>query len=125
MDASLRWNDTSFSFIQIRLPALGVLHRIGAYSNRERLVLTIGTPAEQTDITALSFEAALRELEGIVKRMETGEAELEQAIADYARGMALKGHCERKLAHARMKVEKIVQGEEGKAATVPFDPEAS
>lgn len=87
--------------------------------------MTIGTPAEQADIASLSFEAALRELEGIVKRMETGEAELERAIADYARGMALKGHCERKLAHARMKVEKIVQGEEGTAATVPFDPEAS
>lgn len=87
--------------------------------------MATGTPAEQTDISSLSFEVALRELEGIVKRMETGEAELEQAIADYARGMALKSHCERKLAHARMKVEKIVQGEEGKAATVPFDPEAS
>jgi exodeoxyribonuclease VII small subunit len=85
--------------------------------------LTANTPKEHADVTALSFEAALRELEGIVKRMETGEAELEQAITDYARGMALKGHCEKKLADARMKVEKIVEGEGGAKVTEAFDPD--
>lgn len=74
------------------------------------------------DVKALSFETALRELEGIVRRMETGEGELEQSIGDYARGMALKAHCETKLADARMKVEKVVQGEGG-ATTTSFDPE--
>lgn len=73
------------------------------------------------DINALSFEAALRELEGIVRRMETGESELEQSIGDYARGMALKAHCEAKLADARLKVEKVVQGEGGGKTTAPFD----
>lgn len=76
----------------------------------------------QSDMTNLSFETALRELETIVRRLETGEGELENAIADYERGMALKTHCERKLADARMKVEKIVQGEGG-ASTAPFNPE--
>lgn len=75
------------------------------------------------DIQALSFEAALRELEGIVRRMETGESELDQSITDYERGMALKSHCEAKLADARMKVEKVVQGETG-LKTVPFEGEA-
>ncbi|MBM3618011.1 MAG: exodeoxyribonuclease VII small subunit [Alphaproteobacteria bacterium] len=78
-------------------------------------------PAE---IKALSFEVALRELEGIVRRMESGESELEQSITDYARGMALKAHCEAKLTDARMKVEKVVQGEAGSKTTAPFDPEA-
>ena len=83
------------------------------------------TPSkEHADVAALSFEDALRELEGIVKRMETGEAELEHAITDYARGMALKGHCEKKLADARMKVEKVVQGEGGAKNTESFDPDA-
>jgi exodeoxyribonuclease VII small subunit len=84
--------------------------------------LTTQSSQEHADVKALSFEAALRELEGIVKRMETGEAELESAIGDYARGMALKTHCEQKLADARMKVEKIVQGEGG-ATTAAFNPE--
>lgn len=74
------------------------------------------------DVKALSFEAALRELEGIVRRMETGEGELEQSINDYARGMALKAHCDAKLADAKMKVEKVVQGASG-ATTAPFDLE--
>lgn len=83
------------------------------------------TPSkEHADVAALSFEDALRELEGIVKRMETGEAELEHAITDYAHGMALKSHCEKKLADARMKVEKIVQGEGGVKNTESFDPDA-
>jgi exodeoxyribonuclease VII small subunit len=86
--------------------------------------LTTQSPQEHADITALSFEDALRELEGIVKRMETGEAALESAITDYARGMALKGHCEKKLADARMKVEKVVEGEGGAKNTESFDPDA-
>lgn len=86
--------------------------------------MTTQSPQEQADITALSFEDALRELEGIVKRMETGEAALESAITDYARGMALKGHCEKKLADARMKVEKVVEGEGGAKNTESFDPDA-
>ena len=85
----------------------------------------MSTPATQdhSDVKALSFEAALSELENIVKRMETGEAELESAITDYSRGMALKKHCDKKLADARMKVEKIVQGEGGAKATESFDPD--
>lgn len=76
-----------------------------------------------SNIDTLSFEEAMKELESIVRRMESGEAALEQSIQDYARGMALKGHCEKKLADAKMKVEKIVQGEGGANNTVPFDAE--
>lgn len=76
---------------------------------------------KKEDITKLSFEQALRELEGIVKRLETGEGELEGSIADYARGTALREHCEKKLADARMKVEKIVQNQAGQVTTEEFD----
>lgn len=85
--------------------------------------MTTDATKEHTDVATLSFESALRELEGIVKRMETGEAELEQAIGDYARGMELKNHCEAKLKDARMKVEKIVEGEGGAKATEAFNPD--
>lgn len=84
--------------------------------------MTTPSLSEHPDVSALSFENALKELEAIVKRMETGEAELEHAITDYARGMALKTHCEKKLTDARMKVDKIVQTEEG-SATAAFDAE--
>ena len=62
----------------------------------------------------MSFEAALKELEGIVARLEQGEVDLEDSIALYERGQALKGHCEAKLKAAEGRLEKIVLGAGGK-----------
>jgi exodeoxyribonuclease VII small subunit len=66
--------------------------------------------AAQQELTALSFEDALQELEDIVKSLEGGRGTLAQAIADYERGSALRHHCERKLAEAEAKVQAIVEG---------------
>jgi exodeoxyribonuclease VII small subunit len=66
-----------------------------------------------SDIAAMSFEAALEELEKIVKRLETGQSTLDDAIGSYQRGAALKKHCEIKLREAQEKVEKIVVGPDG------------
>jgi exodeoxyribonuclease VII small subunit len=67
-------------------------------------------PATETpaDLATLSFEDALAELEAIVKRLEGGQARLEQAIAEYERGAALRAHCERKLAEAEAKLQAVV-----------------
>jgi len=65
----------------------------------------------------LSFEAALAELEDIVSRLEQGEVDLEDSIALYERGNALKAHCERKLKGAEARLEKIVLGPEGAKGT--------
>jgi exodeoxyribonuclease VII small subunit len=72
-------------------------------------------------IETLSFEAALRELEGIVGRLEQGEVDLEDSIALYERGTALKAHCEKKLKTAEARLEKIVLGPEGAKGTEPAD----
>jgi len=64
-------------------------------------------------VETLSFEAALAELEDIVSRLEQGEVELEDSIALYERGTALKAHCEKKLKGAEARLEKIVLGPEG------------
>jgi len=69
------------------------------------------------DIKTLSFEKALGELEEIVRKLESGAAELEASIALYERGAALKAHCEAKLKSAQEKIEKIVVGGDGKPAT--------
>ncbi|EHL97365.1 exodeoxyribonuclease VII, small subunit [Acetobacteraceae bacterium AT-5844] len=66
--------------------------------------------ADPNDVASLSFEAALAELDGIVKKLEGGQAKLEEAIADYERGAALRRHCEAKLAEAEQKVQAIVAG---------------
>jgi len=71
-------------------------------------------------IKDLSFEEALEELEGIVEKLEAGDAPLEQSISIYQRGAQLKAHCESKLKNAQLKVEKIVLDGQGNADTEPF-----
>lgn len=73
------------------------------------------------EIKKMSFEDALRELEGIVEQLERGDAPLEESITIYQRGAALKAHCESKLKDAQLKVEKIVIDASGQAGTAPFD----
>jgi exodeoxyribonuclease VII small subunit len=75
--------------------------------------------APPPEIAALSFEDALAELEGIVRRLETGNAKLDEAIAAYERGALLKRHCEAKLREAQARVEKIVVSADGTVATEP------
>ena len=70
-------------------------------------------------IEELSFESALRELEAIVSRLEQGEVDLEDSIALYERGQALKLHCEKKLKSAEGRLEKIVLGEGGPEIGAP------
>ena len=66
-----------------------------------------------SDISALSFEEALAELERIVQQLERGDVALEDSIRMYERGATLKAHCEAKLKDAQLKVEQIVLGPEG------------
>ena len=82
--------------------------------------------AEKTkdDISALSFEAAMAELEQIVAKLEKGDVELEESIAIYERGDALRAHCDALLKKAEAKVEKITLNADGKpAGTEPLDVE--
>ena len=69
--------------------------------------------SQPADISTLSFEQALAELETIVGRLETGQAPLEESIELYSRGAQLKAHCQTRLEAARLKVEKIVMGPQG------------
>ena len=62
---------------------------------------------QATDLAKISFEDALRELEGIVASLERGDVSLDDAIAAFERGTALKAHCQARLEEARMKVEQI------------------
>jgi len=76
---------------------------------------------KQVSIENLSFEAALGELETIVRSLESGQAALEDSISAYERGTSLKKHCEKKLAEARSKIEKISINEDGSVTTAPFE----
>ena len=77
--------------------------------------------ADAADNDALSFEQALAELERIVGQLESGQAPLEQSIELYERGALLKAHCEKRLEAARLRVEKIVVGQNGQAGVEPAE----
>ena len=76
---------------------------------------------ESGPVDELSFEAALKELEQIVSRLEQGEVELEDSIALYERGQALKAHCEKTLKAAESRLEKIVHGGGTATGSEPMD----
>ncbi len=72
----------------------------------------------------MSFEDALKELESIVSRLESGQTTLEQSIDLYARGEKLKSRCEGLLKSAEMRIEKIRMDAGGAASgTEPLDVE--
>ena len=74
-----------------------------------------------SDLSAMSLEQALAELERVVGQLERGDVPLEESIALYERGAALKAHCETKLKAAEERVEKITRGADGQVGTVPVD----
>jgi len=73
------------------------------------------------DITKLSFEEALEQLEDIVSKLEEGSINLEESIEEYTRGVHLKNHCETKLKEATLKVEQITIDKDGKFSTKEFN----
>ena len=77
---------------------------------------------DEAEIETLSFEAALAQLEGIVRSLETGTAPLDESIELYQRGDRLKRHCEARLKAAQARIEQIAFGADGKPQGLkPFD----
>lgn len=82
----------------------------------------LGVSERADEISDLSFEAALKRLEEIVRRLESGEASLDESIELYSEGDRLKQQCEARLQAAQAKIEKIQLGRDGQpTGTVPFD----
>jgi exodeoxyribonuclease VII small subunit len=78
--------------------------------------------SEDPTISDLSFEDALKRLETIVHRLESGEASLDESIKLYAEGDQLRGQCEKRLQDAQARIEKISLGPDGSPrGTQAFD----
>ena len=80
---------------------------------------------ESDTIEGLTFEEALRSLEGVVRQLESGEVPLDKSIELYERGETLRKVCQARLDAAQARIEKIVAGADGRATgAVPFDAES-
>jgi exodeoxyribonuclease VII small subunit len=82
---------------------------------------SVSGPAAPADVSALSFEDALAELEKIVRGLESGQQKLEEAIIAFERGSALRRHCEAKLAEAETRIQAIVERSDGSLGTRPLE----
>lgn len=73
-------------------------------------------------VEALSFEQAIAELEKVVGQLERGDVALDESIALYERGAALRKRCQDKLKEAEEKVAKLTLDGDGNAVgTAPLD----
>ena len=82
------------------------------------------TEVSLSDVSNLTFEKALAELESIVGKLERGDVPLEESIAMYSRGEVLRTHCETLLKQAEMRIEKIALGADGSPkGVVPLEPQ--
>ncbi len=76
----------------------------------------------KSDVAQMPFEAALAELERIVDQLEKGAVALDESIALYERGEALKKRCDELLKNAEMRIEKITLSANGAPkGVVPLD----
>lgn len=72
-------------------------------------------------IDSMSFEEAMAALEEVVTSLERGDVALDDSIALYERGAALKAHCEAKLKAAEEKVAAITLDANGApTGTAPY-----
>ena len=65
--------------------------------------------AQPADISTLTYEQALAELEALVDRLEAG-ASLDEALRLYERGQELAAHCGRLLEHAELRLQELTPG---------------
>jgi exodeoxyribonuclease VII small subunit len=68
------------------------------------------------DTSIKDFEAAIAELETIVKKLEEGDLPLEQSLALYERGVQLSRFCHARLEEAEHRIEILTERGELRAA---------
>lgn len=82
------------------------------------------TENKKDDLSKLSFEEALIQLENIVRELESGQIKLDDAVQAYERAVALKKLCQDKLNAAALKIEKIEIAKDGTLSTAPLDTDS-
>ncbi len=76
----------------------------------------------EKQVADMTFEEAMAELQNVVTQLERGDVPLNQSIALYDRGAALKKRCEEELKKAEEKVASITLNKDGQpTGTTPVE----
>jgi len=78
-----------------------------------------------TEATKPTFETAIEQLQQTVKRLESGELNLEQALQQFEDGVKLTRVCQEHLTVAEQRVEILMKAQGENAETGPFTPTPS
>lgn len=70
------------------------------------------------------FERSLARLEEVVRRLESPQLSLDEAMKLFEEGVALSRECQKQLEEAEGRVEILLKKADGKIAAEPFEPEA-
>jgi exodeoxyribonuclease VII small subunit len=76
---------------------------------------------EKSEEAPQNFEEALRELEGLVARLESGEVPLEESLTAFEKGQRLLRFCEEKLSKAEQLLVRLSREAEGQSSTESDD----
>ena len=66
----------------------------------------------------------MKELEQVVKELESGELSLDESIKKFEKGMELSKHCSSLLEDAEKKITVLIEKEDGEVLEEPFQLEA-
>ena len=70
------------------------------------------------------FERSLSRLEEVVRRLESPQLSLDDAMKLFEEGIALSRECQKQLEEAEGRVEILLKKADGKIVAEPFEPEA-
>ena len=69
------------------------------------------------------FEKSLARLEEVVRRLESPQLSLDEAMTLFEEGVALSRECQKQLEEAEGRVEILLKKADGKISAEPFEPE--
>ena len=110
--------------LKLRLVAAGISAAIQSESKPEAHAeysrLSAGV---QVQVSRADFETALKRLEEIVKKLESGDLSLDSALELFEEGIKLSRFCHTRLEQAERKVEILLKNNSGQPRAVPFESE--